>query len=188
MRLPNPIAWFKAQTRLTKFLLLPCIVSLVLFIIPMIISLIMLVAGGLSFLVGGGPNASVSQGGFATDVAALTNEYRSANGLIDLTYNHQLEAAAHAHALDPASLKGHVSSNGDQAHERVSAAGYSWSVVAENIYISSFDPGAPDAMRGWKESPGHNANLLLDSIREIGIAKHLHDDTWVVVAVYAAAR
>jgi uncharacterized protein YkwD len=54
------------------------------------------------------------------------------------------------------------------AGRRVAAEGYDWGYAAENLAAgySTLD----DAMRGWKDSPGHRRNLLSGYATEIGIA------------------
>jgi uncharacterized protein YkwD len=57
---------------------------------------------------------------------------------------------------------------GGSLPKRVTAAGYHWGYVAENLAasFSSLD----DAMQGWKKSVGHRQNLLSPYATEIGIA------------------
>lgn len=163
--------WLARQSCLTQFLLFPLIASLaLLLLIPACILL--------------APDTPL----FFDDLRVLTNDYRLANGLHPLTYNALLESAAYAHASDPASTGSHTGSDGSTPKSRVIASGYIPLTVAENIFISSYEPDPEHAMDGWKNSPGHDKNLRNPSIREIGTAKHYHDDQhrWVVVAVYGA--
>ena len=94
-----------------------------------------------------------------------------------LQENAALEAAATAYAVYLAEHEkmGHTA-DGSNPPKRVSAQGYKWCFISENVW-SSFrhsettlaDELAHKAMDGWKKSPGHNANLLQKRAQEIGI-------------------
>lgn len=51
--------------------------------------------------------------------------------------------------------------------DRMTAAGYFWIAAAENIAAGYSTPTA--VMDGWMASPGHRANILSTSFREIGV-------------------
>ncbi len=104
--------------------------------------------------------------------AALTtiNEYRRQNGLKPLKLNAKLSAAAKAHSRDLAKWDriSHYGSDGSNPWDRVKRTGYKPRLAAENVGTGqvTFD----EVMRGWKESDGHNKNLLLADAREAGLA------------------
>lgn len=50
--------------------------------------------------------------------------------------------------------------------DRMAAAGYEWSAMAENVAIDYRD--AAGAVTGWMRSPGHRANILNATYTEIG--------------------
>ena len=52
--------------------------------------------------------------------------------------------------------------------QRVARAGYSWSVVGENIAAGQRD--ADTVVKSWLESPGHCANLMNPEYSEVGVA------------------
>lgn len=81
-----------------------------------------------------------------------------------------LDRAALRHAQDMArhSLFEHRGSDGSTPAQRVSAAGYRWSTVAENIAAGARD--ARTVVQGWVDSPGHCANLMGAQYTEMGVA------------------
>lgn len=92
----------------------------------------------------------------------LVNVYRAASGLPVLAHDPSLRTAARGHSEDMVSRGyfSHTSPDGSGPRERAIAAGYpSDAGIGENI---GADQGAtPRRMfQGWRESPGHNANLL----------------------------
>ncbi len=116
----------------------------------------------------------------ATLTSALrweTNAYRRAIGTGELRPNAALEAAAAAYAMFLAKSegKGHTA-DGRTPSKRAYAQGYQWCLVAENVWGGWHTPDpmmvdevARKAMEGWKNSPGHNANLIEKRLRDIGI-------------------
>ncbi|HSA54929.1 MAG TPA: CAP domain-containing protein [Gemmatimonadaceae bacterium] len=50
--------------------------------------------------------------------------------------------------------------------DRMAAAGYDWSAVAENVAIDYRD--AAGVVAGWMRSPGHRANILSTTYTEMG--------------------
>ena len=100
----------------------------------------------------------------------LINAYRKENGLKPLTLNTELTNAAKAHARDLAKWDriSHYGSDGSNPWDRVKRAGYNAKVAAENVGTGqiSFD----EVLKGWRESPGHNRNLLMSDVDNIGIA------------------
>jgi uncharacterized protein YkwD len=116
-------------------------------------------------------------GAVRSAVLAETNAYRASKDIPQLQENAALEAAATAYAVYLAEHEkmGHTA-DGKNPPKRVSAQGYKWCFISENVW-SSFRHSettlagelARKAMDGWKKSPGHNANLLQKRAHEIGI-------------------
>ena len=107
---------------------------------------------------------------FLDQVVALTNQARADNGLPPLTANPLLAAAAQkqAEAMAADAFFDHTNpKTGTQPGDRVTAEGYRWSVVAENIAAGDATPA--DVVAGWLNSPGHRANILNSDVREIGV-------------------
>lgn len=63
----------------------------------------------------------------------------------------------------------HNGSGGATLGQRLSAAGYNWGSVGENIAFG-YDT-LEDVLQGWVESPGHCANLMSSNYAEIGIGQ-----------------
>lgn len=100
----------------------------------------------------------------------LINAYRRQKGLKPLALNPQLSDAAKAHSRDLAKWDriSHYGSDGSNPWDRVKRTGYPAKVAAENVGTGQVDFG--EVMRGWKDSPGHNKNLLLSDASEMGLA------------------
>jgi uncharacterized protein YkwD len=100
----------------------------------------------------------------------LINQYRHDKGLKPLQLNAQLTEAAKAHSRDLAQWDriSHYGSDGSNPWDRVKRAGYHARLAAENVGTGQVD--FQEVLRGWKESPGHNKNLLLPDATHMGIA------------------
>ncbi len=100
----------------------------------------------------------------------LINGYRRENGLKSVSLDPKLTLAAKAHSRDLAKNDriSHYGSDGSSPWDRVKRTGYAAKLAAENVGTgqASFD----EVMKGWRESDGHNKNLLLADARHIGIA------------------
>jgi uncharacterized protein YkwD len=86
-----------------------------------------------------------------------------------LSWNCQLENAAHGHSLSMAENNyfDHTGIDGSSPGDRISAAGYAWKAYGENIAAGYTD--AESVMQGWLTSPGHCANLMNTSFKEVGV-------------------
>ena len=106
----------------------------------------------------------------AEQTRELINGYRKQNGLKPVTLNAELTAAAKAHARDLAKWDriSHYGSDGSNPWDRVKRAGYNARVAAENV--GTGQASIDEVFKGWKESPGHNKNLLMADVEHIGIA------------------
>lgn len=87
-----------------------------------------------------------------------------------LTWNAALADASYGHSLDMATQNyfSHTSLDGRTLGTRVTAAGYSWSAVGENIAAGY--PTLQAVIDGWMASDGHCANLMSPSYAEVGLA------------------
>jgi uncharacterized protein YkwD len=61
----------------------------------------------------------------------------------------------------------HDSRDGRTPFQRIAAAGYTFSIAAENIAAGQRTP--QDVTAGWMNSPGHRANILNCSLVHIGV-------------------
>jgi len=87
-----------------------------------------------------------------------------------LRLNATLAAAAREHSTDMArhSYMDHSGRDGSTPAQRVTAQGYAWRVVGENVAAGAGD--ATEVMSGWLDSPGHCANIMSADFTEMGVA------------------
>ena len=94
-----------------------------------------------------------------------------------LQWNSALQAAATAHSQDMAT-KGffsHTGSSGQRSSQRVTAQGYKWSFVGENI--AAGQTSIASAMNAWATSAtGHCENIMSASAQDIAVACVLSSD------------
>ncbi|MFD3983953.1 sigma-70 family RNA polymerase sigma factor [Streptomyces griseus] len=109
--------------------------------------------------------------GTAGQVTDLVNAERAKEGCGPVTVNDQLNTAAQRHSADMEANDyfSHTSQDGRDPGDRITAAGYRWSTYGENIAKGQQTPA--DVMRSWMDSPGHRANILNCSFKEIGVGK-----------------
>jgi len=87
-----------------------------------------------------------------------------------LTLSDALTRVAAAHAADMAAndYMGHRGSDGSEASERVTRAGYRWRSTGENV--AAGQPDAETVVQAWLASPGHCANIMGPQFTEMGVA------------------
>jgi uncharacterized protein YkwD len=145
-------------------------------------------AAALSLLLAAAPTASAAcrNAGASTESATnralvratlcVLNAHRARHDLGALALNRKLSTAArgHSRAMVRERFFSHDSPNGASFVDRIRATGYledarSWG-VGENIAYGSGGRSTPRSIgRAWMNSPGHRANILSRSFREIGI-------------------
>jgi uncharacterized protein YkwD len=141
--------------------------------------------------------ATKSSSGYATNsawanaVLAELNAERANHGLRALKMNSKLISAAHSHnlAMAKANTLSHQLSSEAALGSRISAAGYRWSAVAENVACStSRSKGGVLAMQRmmYNEKPpddGHRQNILNKAYVDVGIDvidDAVHGKVWLV--------
>ena len=114
-----------------------------------------------------------------TTTPPAANDERSASGVIELTQDSRLSAAAEAHAVDMVdnNYLSHTDLTGGGPGDRAAAVGYDWNLIAENIAQGFYSNAA--VIDAWMNSPGHRANMLDARIEDFGIARV--DSTWVLM-------
>lgn len=128
--------------------------------------------------------------GFETTLIGLINQERIDQGLGGLATEGALTAAARSHSLDMAcgDFLSHSGSDGSNPADRVTAQGYSFQAVGENIYAGGGPYNSPQsAFEAWMDSDAHRANMLSSNYSSIGIGyKHNQDSTYgsYVTAVF----
>jgi uncharacterized protein YkwD len=141
--------------------------------------------------------ASSSSSGYATRsdwadaVLDELNAERARRGLAALKLNSKLTSAAHAHnlAMAKANKLSHQLSGEAALGSRVSATGYRWSAVGENVAYNSdrSQSGVLAVQKAmYNEKPpddGHRKNILSKTYVDVGvdvISDSVHDKVWLV--------
>lgn len=101
---------------------------------------------------------------------AELNAYRAEYGLSQVTLNEKLVRASDIHAADLAKhgIAAHVGTDGSTHSERAQRQNYYFQMIGENVATGqkSWD----QVFQAWKDSPGHNKNLLAKGVTDFGIA------------------
>jgi uncharacterized protein YkwD len=128
---------------------------------------------------------------WANAVLAELNAERADHGLRALKMSSKLISAAHSHnlAMAKANTLSHQLNSEAALGSRISAAGYRWSAVAENVaYSSSRSKGGVLAMQRmmYNEKPpddGHRQNIVNKAYVDVGIDvidDSVHGKVWLV--------
>lgn len=131
---------------------------------------------------GGAPVASATCNlpDFTNAVMARVNQWRASGAncgsegnfgpAAALTWNNLLAQAATGHSQDMVAHNffSHTGSNGSSLADRITAAGYSWSSVGENI--AAGQTTVNQVVDGWIASPGHCANIMNPAFVHVGVA------------------
>jgi len=116
---------------------------------------------------------------FQASALAKVNQYRAAGATCGshgafpsaaaLSWNALLTQAAEGHSQDMVAndFFAHNSSDGRTFDQRITASGYNWSRVAENI--AAGQTSVDEVMAGWMASEGHCVNIMNASLTEIGM-------------------
>ena len=103
----------------------------------------------------------------------LINNYRAQSGKAPLTVSTNLNRAAAwmAQDLGTKNYFSHTDSLGRSVATRLSQCDTS-PQSGENIAAGTYRDGANDAFIAWRNSPGHNTNMLRGEYLQIGIARY----------------
>ena len=127
--------------------------------------------------------AANNQAGNPTAFLDLINAARAQNGAGPVAFNPQLTTAAVNHSQDMVNRNyfDHTAPapapNGAELGQRVTAAGYQWTGVAENI--AQGQTTEAEVFQSWMNSPGHRANMLNATYTQIGLGRV--GNTWTLV-------
>ncbi|PFG75174.1 CAP domain-containing protein [Tepidiforma thermophila] len=150
--------------------------------LPLAAALLGALLAGLSMTVSAGQradaltNCSVTHDALDSEeqaFLALINQYRAQNGLGPLTISTNLNRAA-AWMVEDMATKGyfsHTDSLGRSPYQRAIDCGYP-SGAGENLAAGSSWSTAQAAFEAWRNSPGHNQNMLTSFYQQIGIARY----------------
>jgi uncharacterized protein YkwD len=102
----------------------------------------------------------------------LINNYRQQNGLQPLKISDKQDAAAGWMSADMAAKNyfSHTDSLGRDPFQRMAAFGYSYN-TAKGENIAAGNSTASATFTQWKNSSGHNANMLNANYKVMGIAR-----------------
>lgn len=132
-------------------------------------------SGGGESCGGAGPGTTPLDGEEQAFVTII-NDYRSQNGLGPLTPCVSLNRAAQGHSEDMRDLDyfDHDNLDGEDPFDRMCTACFdlacsSQTAMGENI--AAGNSGAQATFEQWRNSPGHNANMLSASFNFIGIGR-----------------
>ncbi len=105
----------------------------------------------------------------AERIVQLVNERRAAAKLKPLTVNSVLMTEAQRFSGVQAEMGkiSHRGTDGTNAGQRLSKAGYRWAYYGENL--AAGQETAEEVVAAWMASPTHRANVLTPKAREIGI-------------------
>jgi len=92
-----------------------------------------------------------------------------------LTWNTALERAAVDHNNDMVdnNFFGHTGSDGLGVSDRITAQGYSWRAVGENI--AAGQRTTTDAVAGWLASAGHCSNIMSPDYADVAVSCRIDD-------------
>ncbi|MFI2371659.1 CAP domain-containing protein [Streptomyces sp. NPDC018833] len=124
------------------------------------------------------PSTAAPASGDVARVVELVNSERSKAGCSPVTLNAKLSKAAQDHSEDMAAHRNmsHTGSDGSDAGDRITRAGYNWSTYGENVAYGYETPES--VMAGWMSSPGHKENILNCAFKEIGVGLAQPGDYW----------
>ncbi len=118
------------------------------------------------------PQAQSTPKSTVAQVVALVNQERAKAGCGPVTEDAKLDRAAQGHSDDMAARHffDHKNPDGKGPGDRITAADYHWSTLGENIAQGQPTPDA--VMNSWMHSPGHRANILNCSYKNLGVGIH----------------
>ncbi|MBI2096741.1 MAG: hypothetical protein HYT40_01115 [Candidatus Sungbacteria bacterium] len=135
------------------------------------------------------PTSSLTRAG----VLQWTNIERKSQGLLPLSGNAKLDAAAAAKVSDMFARQyfEHVSPAGVAAGDLAKEAGYEYIAIGENLALGNFENDRA-LVEAWMASPGHRANIMKASYQEIGVgvARGVFEGnrTWLAVQIFGRPR
>ena len=110
---------------------------------------------------------------FEDEVIRLVNEYRISNGLNPLEKEENLSKQADIRSCEIVYSFSHTRPNGESCFSLIKDSGYKRS--GENIAAGHLSP--QQVFDAWKNSPGHNANMLKPEFTLIGVSCFYSSDS-----------
>lgn len=111
-----------------------------------------------------------------TAAAQAINDYRRSRGLSTVTIDPKLMAIArgHSQAMARANKMSHKVRGEPSFSRRLSKGNYDAAIAVENV--AAGHRNFSEALKGWKASAGHRANLLKPGVTQMGIAVSYADN------------
>jgi hypothetical protein len=117
---------------------------------------------------------------FSVDLALMQAQFALIPTAPPVALNAQLTAAARRHTGDMLtnSFQGHTGTDGSTAGQRITAAGYNWSTIGENVYShvrsvfhghAGFEVDWGPGPGGMQTPPGHRNTIHNAGFREVGV-------------------
>jgi uncharacterized protein YkwD len=115
------------------------------------------------------PPSGTSPNAYESEVLRLTNAERGKAGCGPLSTDSALTRSAGGHAEDMVDRHffDHTNPDGKDPFERMGAAGFKGSAMAENIAMGYESPEA--VVAGWMRSEGHRRNILNCGYNKLGV-------------------
>jgi uncharacterized protein YkwD len=121
---------------------------------------------------------SASWSGFEDEVLRLSNQHRASGAMCGtisygatspLSMNPALRCAARLHSKDMQDRNyfSHTSLDGVTFDQRITAAGYDWRTIGENIAAGQRTP--QEVVQAWMQSPRHCQNVMNPDFKELGV-------------------
>ena len=101
---------------------------------------------------------------FGETLLAAINRYRQENGLNQLQFDPKLIQLAKKHSFEMFQQKAMSHRNFNERFDRSGSR-----LCVENVGWNYKTP--QEMFEGWRNSPGHNQNMLADGIKKVGIAE-----------------
>lgn len=108
------------------------------------------------------------------EIFELMNEHRAANGSEPLVFNDTLWKLATMRSVEISESFSHTRPDGTSCYTAAKEFDITYSTAGENI-ATSFSLSQESAFEQWKESEGHNENMLDSSYDEVGIGFYYSD-------------
>lgn len=124
------------------------------------------------------PQQPQSLNSYEREVVRLINEIRSQYGLGQLAVNTELSRVARIKSQDMHDLGyfSHTSPTYGSPFDMMKRFGIRYRTAGENIAMGYRSPQS--VVDGWMNSPGHRANILNGSFKEIGMGYIEHGNYW----------
>lgn len=123
-------------------------------------------------------------------IMTLLNELRQEQGLLPLTKNDTLKAAADHRAIETQTSFSHTRPDGSDFYTIILTEDYRYpyQMVGENLAMATYfkdEEGMAEFLfNGWVESEGHYANMIQPDFLEVGVGVHYDGEFLYAVQLF----